>query len=72
MLYPLSYWSFFIAAPPALSKRDSKIITADRARLKRGAASMRCKRGHNENLKSPKIGIVTNCTIWVKLMDNRG
>ncbi|MDE2775778.1 MAG: hypothetical protein OXI77_07555 [Chloroflexota bacterium] len=35
MLYPLSYWSIFIAAPLTQSKRDSKIIAAERARLKR-------------------------------------
>ena len=36
MLYPLSYWSYIIAAPTARSARDSGIIAAETASLKRG------------------------------------
>ncbi len=33
MLYPLSYWSFTIAAPSSDTIRDSEIIAAETARL---------------------------------------
>ena len=33
MLYPLSYWSFTIAAPSSDTIRGSEIITAETARL---------------------------------------
>ena len=36
MLYPLSYWSFSVAAPTTGSARDSGIITAEPDPLKRG------------------------------------
>lgn len=39
MLYPLSYWSLLIDAPPSRGVPDSRIITAATFRLKRGAAN---------------------------------
>ena len=38
MLYPLSYWSFLIAAPPSRGAADSKIIAAATICLKRQEA----------------------------------
>lgn len=35
MLYPLSYWSFLIVAPPSWGMQDSRIIAAAISGLKR-------------------------------------
>ena len=37
MLYPLSYWSCYIAAAPRRGPRGNNIIAAETARLKRAS-----------------------------------
>ena len=55
MLYPLSYWSILIAAPPTRSHGDSKIIAAERARLKRVRQTYAFARAMKSHAARPKL-----------------
>ncbi len=64
MLYPLSYWSIFIAAPPTRSHSDSKIIAAERARLKRGQHAGVVNSADTKLRQSNKKTLCPRCPRW--------